>query len=132
MRKLESMWWHESPQNGKLASSHIAVLFCALARNNMIAPSLMKLEFEGTSGALDDESLSPLDYLLAYTDGELYDDYIRPTYRKVISDLYDSGGIMEIFFTLDGLEHTGRSDAYTLTCTWHNVEVLRGWLQEQF
>lgn len=32
VNKLDSMWYHVSPDNGELAASHIAVFFCALVK----------------------------------------------------------------------------------------------------
>lgn len=132
MRKLDSMWWHESPANGKLASSHIAILFCALARGGMIIQHLLELEFDGIPSAFDDESLSPMEYCLAYTDGEIYDDYIRPKYRKAIAELCDSDEITRKLFSLDDFEHSTSNKTYTLVCSWHNVEVLKSWLRQRF
>lgn len=131
MRKLDSMWYHEMPASGKLASSHIAVLFCALVQNDMIVNDLLSMEFEGIPNDFTDRKLSPMDYCIAFTDGEIYDMYIKAKYRKVISQLYESNQIFDIIFTLDGLEHERGNRAYTLKCSWHNVDVLADWLHRQ-
>lgn len=130
MTKLESMWWHESPQNGKLASSHIAVSFCALVRCGMIVNDLLEMEFEGVPNTFNDESISPMDYCLAYTDGEISDRYIKPKYRKVVSDLYTSNRLIEVMYSLDEIQQDLQNPTYTIECTWHNVDALTGWLQK--
>lgn len=130
MSKLESMWWHESSKNGKLASSHIAVSFCALVRCGMIVDDLLEMEFEGIPNTFDDESISPMEYCLAYTDGEISDTYIKPKYRKVISELFDSNKLTETMYSLEEIRHDNKNPTYTIECSWHNVNVLAGWLQE--
>ncbi len=130
MNKLESMWWHESPENGKLASSHIAVSFCALVRCDMIVDDLLEMEFEGIPNTFDDESISPMEYCLAYTDGEISDTYIKPKYRKVISELFDSNKLIETMYSLEEMRQDSMNPTYTIECTWHNVDVLADWLQE--
>lgn len=129
MTKLESMWWHESSQNGKLASSHIAVSFCALVRCSMIVDDLLEMEFEGIPNTFDNESISPMDYCLAYTDGEVFDTYIKPKYRKTISDLYNSDELTNVMYMLDGIRHDTKNPTYTIECSWHNVDVLATWLR---
>ena len=132
MRKLDSMWYHEMPTSGKLASSHIALLFCALAQSDMIVDDLLLMEFEGISNDFKNRKLSPLDYYIAYTDGEIYDKYIKTKYRTTITDLYDSNQIYEMLFTMEGLEHDHKNEAYTLKCSWQNVDIIAGWLKRQF
>lgn len=131
MNKLESIWYHEAPKNGPLASSHIAVAFCALVKNKMIVPNLLDLEFEGIPKNFGDRSLSPLDYCLAYTDGVLLDEQIKAKYREAIVELFESGKIYkpvadEAFMTQ---QENSESD-YTLECTWDNVDILAYWLQK--
>lgn len=129
MIKLDSMWWHESPENGDLASAHIAVLFCALVRANMIVKDLLDFEFEGVPKTFDDEKFSPMKYCLAYTDGEIFDDYIVPKYREVVSRLCEDNKITEVLYSSGDFEHYGRNKTYTLVCNWHNVKTLKAWLQ---
>ena len=131
MHKLDSMRYHEMPASGKLASSHIAVLFCALVQNNMIVNGLLSMEFDGIPNDFTDRKLSPMDYCVAFTDGEIYDMYIKAKHRKAISDLYESNQIFDIIFTLEGLEHKRGNRNYTLKCTWHNVDVIANWLNRQ-
>ena len=130
MIKLDSMWWHESPENGELASAHIAVLFCALVRADMIVKDLLDFEFEGIPKTFDDEKISPMKYCLAYTDGEIFDDHIVPEHRDVISKLCEDDELTKILYSSDNFEHTGRNKTYTLACSWHNVETLKSWLQQ--
>lgn len=130
MLKLDSMWWHESPENGELASSHIAVLFCALVRANMIVKELLDLEFKGIPKTFDNERISPMKYCLAYTDGEIFDDYIVPIYREVLSKLCKDDEITRVLYSSDDFEHIGRNEVYTLACNWHNVNTLKTWLQQ--
>ncbi|HSW92150.1 MAG TPA: hypothetical protein VLG09_05900 [Candidatus Saccharimonadales bacterium] len=130
MIKLESMWWHESSENGKLASSHIAVSFCALVRCGMIIEDLLEMEFEGIPNSFDDESISPMEYGLAYTDGEIFDIYIKPKYRKAVSGLFDSNKLIETMYSLEEMRQDSKNPTYTIECTWHNVDVLADWLQE--
>lgn len=132
MNKLDSMWYHESPGNGRLASSHIAIVFCALVKNGMVADDLLEMVFEGIPNNFNDKSLSPMDYCLAYTDGEIFDIYIKPKCRKVISGLFDSNQIFEIIFAIEGLEHDRENETYTLKSNWHNVDILADWLELQF
>lgn len=129
MIKLDSMWWHESPENGELASAHIAVLFCALVRADMIVKDLLDFEFEGIPKTFDDEKISPMKYCLAYTDGEIFDDYIVPKYREVVSRLCEDNKITEVLYSSGDFEHYGRNKTYTLVCNWHNVKTLKAWLQ---
>lgn len=131
MNKLDSMWWHEEAGNGKLASSHIAVVFCALVRSGMIVSDLLEMEFEGIPNNFADESISPMEYCLAYTDGVLFDMYIKPKFRKFIVELHETDKIYEIINTLAGLEHDPKNETYTLKCTWKNVDTLTEWLQQQ-
>ena len=132
MRKLDSMWYHEAPVNGKLASSHIAIVFCALVERGMIVDDLLALEFEGIPNNFEDWSLSPMDYCIAYTDGEIFDIYIKQKYRKFVSELFDEDKVYDLLFSLDGMEHDTKHETYTLKCTWHNVDVLADWLRRQF
>lgn len=131
MRKLDSMWYHEAPGNGPFASSHIAVAFCAFVKCDMVVDDLLAFEFDGIPRNFDDDSLSPMDYCLAYTDGELFDMYIKSKYRKSISELFDGDRIYDLIFKLEGLDHDTRYEAYTLKCTWHNVDVLAQWLNQE-
>lgn len=130
MIKLDSMWWHESPENGDLASAHIAVLFCALVRAGMIVKDLLNFEFEDVPRTFDDEKISPMKYCLAYTDGEIFDDYIIPKFRKAVSKLCENDEITDILYSSDNFEHSGRDKTYTLVCNWHNVETLKTWLMQ--
>lgn len=132
MNKLDSMWYHEMPASGKLASSHIAVAFCALVRNGMIIDDLLAMKFEGIPNDFSNRKLSPMDYCIAYTDGEIFDIYIKPKYRKAISNFFDSDQIFEVITTLEGLERDEKQGSYTLKCTWHNVDILADWLSQQF
>jgi hypothetical protein len=132
VRKLDSMWYHEMPASGKLASSHIAILFCALAQCGMITNDLLSMEFDGLANDFSDRSLSPMDYCLAYTDGEIFDIYIKVKYRKVIKDLFASNLIYKVLYELDDLEHDQKYELYTIKCNWHNVDVLAVWLNRQF
>ncbi len=129
MIKLDSMWWHESPESGGLASAHIAVLFCALVRADMIVKDLLDFEFEGIPKTFDDEKISPMKYCLAYTDGEIFDDYIVPKYREVVSRVSEDNKITEVLYSSGDFEHYGRNKTYTLVCNWHNVKTLKAWLQ---
>jgi hypothetical protein len=131
MNKLDSMWWHEAKGNGKLASSHTAVLFCALAKNGMIVDDLLEMEFKKIPGDLSDETLSPMDYCLAYTDGELFEEYVKPGYRKLVKHLYETNKIYDIISSLEGLEHDMKNSTYTLKCSWKNVKTLSEWLKSQ-
>jgi hypothetical protein len=132
MRKLDSMWYHEMPASGKLASSHIAVVFCALVKNGMIASDLLSMEFDGVPNDFTNHRLSPMDYCIAFIDGEIFDVYIKAKYRKSIANLFDNNQIYEILLTLEGLEHDRKHDTYTLKCSWRNVDVLARWLNRQF
>lgn len=130
-KKIDSMWWHESPENGPLASSHIAVVFCALVKSEMIVKDLLSLEFEGIPKDFSDRSLSPMDYCLAYTDGELFDHYVKARYREAITILFDGNKIYDLIMDEKLLSHTtGGSSSYTLECTWGNVDALANWLQQ--
>jgi hypothetical protein len=126
------MWYHEMSASGKLASSHIALVFCALVQNNMIVDDLLAMEFEDIPNDFKNHKLSPMDYCLAYTDGEIYDQYIKAKYRKTITDLFDSGQIFQILFAIEGLEHDYKHETYTLKCNWQNVDVIANWLKRQF
>jgi hypothetical protein len=126
------MWYHEMPASGKLASSHIALVFCALVQNNMIVDDLLAMEFEDIPNDFKNHKLSPMDYCLAYTDGEIYDQYIKAKYRKTITDLFDSGQIFQMLFAIEGLEHDHKHETYTLKCNWQNVDVIANWLKRQF
>lgn len=131
MNKLESIWYHEAPKNGPLASSHIAVTFCALVKNKMIVPNLLDLEFEGIPKDFSDHLLSPLDYCLAYTDGVLLDAQIKAKYRGAIIELFEGGKIYHIIADESSMNQQENSEFdYTLECTWHNVDVLADWLRE--
>lgn len=125
------MWWHESPESGPLASSHIAITFCALVKNNMIVKNLLDLEFDGIPKDFSDRSLSPMDYCLAYTDGELFDHYIKAKYREAIVVLFDGNKIYGLIMDESLLSHTtSDSSSYTLECNWSNVDILANWLQQ--
>lgn len=132
MNKIDSMWWHESPKNGPLASSHIAVLFCALVKNDMIVKSLLNLEFDGIPKNFSDRTLSPMDYCLAYTDGEIFDDYIKAKYRDVVTLLFDGNKIYDLLMDEQRMSHaiSGEHAGYTLECNWQNVDSLADWLQQ--
>lgn len=132
MIKLDSIWYHEAPGNGKLASSHIALMFCALAKDHMIVNDLLEMQFLDIPNDIADRSVSPMDYFLAYTDGELRDTYVKPKYRKKFTELYDGDKIYDTIFNLDGMEHDTKNKTYTLKCTWHNVDILADWLRWQF
>jgi hypothetical protein len=97
----------------------------------MVVDDLLEMEFEGIPNTFDDESISPMEYCLAYTDGEISDRYIKPKYRKTISDLYNSDKLTEIMYSLDEMrQDTTKNSTYTIECTWHNVDVLADWLRE--
>jgi hypothetical protein len=125
------MWYHEMPVSGKLATSHIAILFCALVQNRMIIDSLLSMEFDGIPNDFKNRKISPLDYCIAYTDGEIFDMYIKAKYRRIIADLFDSNEIFDMLFSLEGLEHDHKQETYTIKCTWHNVDVCADWLNRQ-
>lgn len=129
MNKLDSMWYHEGPDSGPLASSHIALVFCALVKCKMIDDGLLEMEFEDIPNDFSDKSLSPMEYFLAYTDGELRDIYIKPKFRKALTEIYDGDKIYDTLFNLKGLEHDNKYETYTLKCNWHNVEVCSNWLK---
>lgn len=131
MNKLESMWYHKAPKNGPLASSHIAVTFCALVKNKMIVPNLLDLEFDGVPKDFSDRSLSPLDYCLAYTDGVLFDEQIKAKYREAVVELFDSGKIYHLVADEGFMYQVEDGEfEYTLKCTWRNVDILADWLQK--
>jgi len=130
-KKLDSMWWHEAPKNGPLASSHIAVLFCALVKNNMIVKDLLSLEFEGIPNDFSNRSLSPMEYCLAYIDGELFSSYIKAKYRENVVNLLDDNKFYNIVADESFMSHIEDSEFdYTLKCTWGNVDILANWLQQ--
>ncbi len=135
MNKLESIWYHEAaPGSGKLASSHIAVLFCAMAKNGMIVGELLEMEFEGIPNPID-ESISPMDYLIAYTDGQLYDYYVVPAYREAMVSFFDSNDMLISLFEgtlIEGLEFSSTEEVYTLECNWYNVHKVTEWLATEF
>lgn len=125
------MWWHESPEGGPLASSHIAITFCALVKNNMIVKNLLDLEFDGIPKDFSDRSLSPMDYCLAYTDGELFDHYIKARYREAVVELFESNKIFNLITDENFMSHVEDSEyAYMLKCTWGNVDILANWLRQ--
>lgn len=129
IRKIDSMWRHEAPGNGPLASSHIAVTFCALVKSDMIVQDLLNLEFEGIPNDFSDRSLSPMDYCLAYTDGELFDYYIKAKYREAIIELFEGGKIFSLVADEHFMKHIEDGEyEYTLECTWENVDILADWL----
>lgn len=135
MNKLDSIWYHEgAPGSSELASSHIAVLFCALVVSNMITEDLLGMEFEGIPNTFNNESLSPMDYLIAYTDGELYDIYIKPKYRTAITTLFSGDDMVKLLdgSLIDGLEYDTRCKTYSLKCNWHNVHVIADLLHQHY
>ena len=130
-KKLDSMWWHEAPKNGPLASSHIAILFCALVKNSMIVKDLLAFEFDEIPKNFSDRSLSPMDYCLAYTDGELFDHYVKAKYRKAVVELFEGNEIFKLITDEGFMSHVEDSEFdYTLKCTWGNVDILANWLQQ--
>jgi|GEM_PF-1603808 len=131
IRKIDSMWRHEAPESGPLASSHISVTFCALVKSGMIVQDLLNLEFEGTPNDFSDKSLSPMDYCVAYTDGELFDHYIKARYREAVVELFESNKIFNLITDESFMSHIEDSEFdYTLKCTWGNVDILANWLQQ--
>lgn len=52
--------------------------------------------------------------------------------RKVIIDLFESDLIYKVLYELDDLEHDQKYESYTIKCSWHNVDVLAAWLNQQF
>lgn len=133
MQKLDSIWWHKAPENGDLASSHIAIIFCALVKCGVIVKDLLEFEFNEIPSNLSNKKLSPLDYCLAYTDGELFDDYIQPTYRKQVAELFESNKIYDLIADENFMSHQARNaSSYTLECSWQNVDILAAWIKTNF
>ncbi len=132
MNKLDSMWYHEGKNNGELASSHIFVFFCALVRSGMVVSDLLEMEFENVPRAFDDETISPMEYCLAYTDGEILDVYIKSEYRESVSDFYENNEFSQLIYDEAMFEHDTKNEAYTLKCTWHNVNALARELERRF
>lgn len=133
MNKLDSIWYHQgAPGSNELASSHIALSFCALVRADMIVKDLLEMEFDNVRNTLDDESISPLEYMIAYTDGELYDAFVKQQYRDLVSKLFDSNEIFDVLESLAGLEREDKyvDSAYSLKCTWKNVDILADWFKK--
>ena len=89
----------------------------------MIVDDLLEMEFDGIPNTLNNESISPMKYLLAYTDGELLDVYIRSSKRKSVSEFYNDH-YASFIFDENKFEHYNHYETYSLKCNWHNVKVL--------
>ena len=123
MLKIDSIWWHNAPESGPLASSFLGVLFCALMKNDMVVSDLANMKFDEVPGFAS-RKFSPVEYCLAYTDGSLYDTSIKPKYRKTITDMYESEDVFRLLNDQTIFDHTNSKYAYTLKDTWGNVDML--------
>ncbi len=100
-----------------------AIFFLRACKNGMIVDDLLEMEFDGIPNTLNNESISPMKYLLAYTDGELLDVYIRSSKRKSVSEFYNDH-YASVIFDENKFEHYNQYETYSLKCNWHNVKVL--------
>ncbi len=76
-----------------------------------------------------------MDYLIAYTDGQLYDYFVVPTYRESMVSLFNDNDFFVSLFEgtlIEDLEFKHTEEGYPLVCSWHNAHKVSEWLTVKF
>lgn len=130
MNTLDSIWWHEAAGRGRLASSHVAIVFCALVENSMIISEVSDAYYPNIP-KISERLLSPMEYLVAYADGVIAGQFVVTKYRDKIATMISDGTMYDALFDNGLVQDATGVEPYTLECSWQNVDIFSEWIRRE-